>query len=144
MNSPAVVSRESLILVYDADCGFCRWSVATLLDRDELGALEPMTIGEADSRGLLDSIDPADRARSAHVVMPDGQVLSGGSAVPALAARLPGAVPIRALARVAPRLVDVAYRTIAANRMRISRLVPAGAKRRADLRLAERRRLSTP
>lgn len=133
---------EPLILVYDADCGFCRWSVAALLDRDRRGVLEPMTIEEAGSRGLLDSIDPLDRTRSAHVVLPDGQVLSGGAGVPALAARVPGAAPIGALARVAPRLVDFAYRTIATNRMRISRLVPAEAKRRADLRLAERRRVA--
>ncbi len=131
---------EPLILVYDADCGFCRWSVAVLLDRDQRGALEPMTIDEADSRGLLDSVEPIDRTRSAHVVLPDGQVLSGGSGVRALAARVPGAAPIGVLARVAPRLVDLAYRAIATNRMRISRLVPADAKRSADLRLADRRR----
>ena len=71
----------SLTVLYDADCGFCRWSVAQLLALDRGGRLMPEPIQSAVGGRLLAGIAPAARLASAHVVPADGRVASGGGAV---------------------------------------------------------------
>jgi predicted DCC family thiol-disulfide oxidoreductase YuxK len=121
--------RRATIL-YDRDCGFCRWSLAKLLRWDRRRALRPLALQHPDARGF--STD------SWHLVTEDGRVLSGGAAVEPLMRLLPGGRPIAALARLLPRLTERTYRLVADHRGRLSRLLPAGAVERATARIDER------
>jgi predicted DCC family thiol-disulfide oxidoreductase YuxK len=76
--------------------------------------------------------------KSSHLVMPDGTVHSGGDSVEPLARLLPLGAPAALLARAAPGLMDRGYRLIAGNRMKVSKLVPAASKARADERIQRR------
>jgi predicted DCC family thiol-disulfide oxidoreductase YuxK len=130
----------SVHLLYDADCGFCRWSVVQLLAWDGRGRrlLEPVAIQSVRGAQLLATVPEADRLKTAHVVGPDGTVYSGGDAAAVVADLLPAGAPLAFVARLVPWLVRGGYGVIAGNRIRISRLVPASAKRRADTALAAR------
>ncbi len=127
-------------LLYDADCGFCRWSVVQLLAWDARGrdVLSPVAIQSPEGARLLAGVAEEDRLRTAHVVGPDGVVHSGGDAAPVVADVLPAGAPLAFVARRLPWLVRGGYGVVAGNRMRVSKLVPAGAKRRADAVLAQR------
>ena len=59
---------------------------------------------------------------------PDGRRFSGGDAVAPIARLLPGGAPVAVLAGALARPTRAGYGWVAANRTRISRLVPARAK----------------
>jgi hypothetical protein len=67
-------------------------------------------------------------------------VHSGGDAVAVVSAVLPGGTPLAWIARHAPQPMRVAYRAVAANRVRLGRLVSSGRRARADAVLARRSR----
>lgn len=127
------------ILVYDVDCGFCRWSVARVLAWDRHRVLDLATLQEPRAAELLASVPEAERMKSSHLVMPDGTVYSGGAALGPMAELLPAGAPVALIARSAPGLMNWGYNQIAANRMKVSKLVPAAAKARADEQIARRR-----
>ena len=63
-------------LLYDRDCGFCRFSVALVLVPTGAGGCVPsLSRATRDSNGTLPE---ADRLASAHVVEPDGGAALGG------------------------------------------------------------------
>ena len=64
-------------LLYDRDCGFCRFSVAVVLAWDRRGRLRPVAIQSDEGQQLLAALPEADRLASAHVVEPDGALRSG-------------------------------------------------------------------
>src|SRR5262245_23306033 len=127
------------VILYDADCGFCRWSLAKLLAWDRRQVLRPVALQlRADSDRLLGGMDEQMRMASWHLVLPDGSVRSGGEALAPLLRLLPGGRPLaRLVDRIEP-LVDAAYRFVADHRSVFGRLVTAGAKRRADRRISSR------
>lgn len=131
-------------VVYDRDCGFCRWSLGKLIAWDRSAVLDFVALQHARASELLAAVSPEDRMRSAHLVLPDGSVRSGGAAVPDLVALLPAGRSLAAAARRAPSLIDRAYRLVADNRDRLGPLVPAAAKARADARIAERSDAADP
>jgi predicted DCC family thiol-disulfide oxidoreductase YuxK len=116
-----------VIVLYDDDCGFCRWTLAWALRRDRDHTLTIAPIQSSTGDELLADLDAAERLRSVHVVHDDGRRTSGGHAVSDVLRELPSA-PL--LARVAG--IPIVYRLAAANRSKLSRLVPARAKQRAD------------
>ena len=117
---------------YDRDCGFCRWTLAWLLRLDRRRRLRPIAIQDAE--GELADLG------SWHVVGEDGVVRSGGRAFASVLAELPGGRLLAPSARRVEFALVPAYAWVAAHRTRLSRLVPAGAKRRADALVAERAR----
>jgi predicted DCC family thiol-disulfide oxidoreductase YuxK len=124
-----------MIVFYDEDCGFCRWTMAWALVHDERRALTAEPIQSATGARLLADLSPDERLRSAHVVHDDGRRTSGGAAVLDVLRALPstrrlGALPAGPTERV--------YRLVADHRHHVGRLVPAAAKRRADRVLARR------
>ena len=128
------------ILVYDLDCGFCRWSVAKVLAWDRHRRLDLATLQDPEAAELLASVPPAERMKSSHLVMPDGTVYSGGAARSRSSRScFRGQPRSRCMARLAPGLMNRGYRLIAENRMKVSKLVPAASKRRADQQIAKRR-----
>jgi predicted DCC family thiol-disulfide oxidoreductase YuxK len=125
-------------VLYDSDCGFCRWSLAQLLRLDRRRMLRPIPLGTEEADALLADLAPQERAASWHLVSPDGRRVSAGAAAAPLLRVLPGGrVPAAVLAR-APRLTERGYRWVADHRSQLSRLVPARAKLRADARIARR------
>ena len=129
-----------LLVLYDDDCGFCRWTVAWALRRDRAGVLDVAPIQSDTGERLLADLDPAERLRAAHVIHADGRRSSGGAALRDVLDALPGTRGRARLAGLSERATELGYRLVANNRSRVSRLVPKAAKARADELLAERRR----
>ena len=121
------------VLLFDADCGFCRWSARHVLAWDRRGRLRKTTIQGEEGERLLAGIPPEQRLDSWHLVTPSGRVFSAGAAAPELAVLLPGGRPLASLFRTFPRTTDSAYRWVAAHRGLLSRLL------RIDLERERRR-----
>jgi predicted DCC family thiol-disulfide oxidoreductase YuxK len=147
------------IVIYDDDCGFCRWTLALLLDLDA-GALRPLPLGTAEADYLLHDLTPEERNASWHLVIdppPSSEFeqlsldLSGparpagrGRAISAPARFSAGAafVPVlrllprgRRIAWLVARIPDRTergYRWVAGHRGLLGRLVPRRARRWAD------------
>jgi predicted DCC family thiol-disulfide oxidoreductase YuxK len=128
----------TMTLLYDRDCGFCRWCLGKLLAWDRRRAVRPVAIQSGEADRLLSGMPREQRLASWHLVDESGTVRSAGAAFPALFRLLPGAAPLVALTSRTPRATDRAYRWVAGNRSRWGKLVTEGAKRRADRRIAER------
>jgi predicted DCC family thiol-disulfide oxidoreductase YuxK len=123
------------IVLYDRDCGFCRWSVAKLLGWDRQRRLRAAEIQSPEGQTLLADVPEAERLASAHAIDPSGKRHTGGAAAPAVLRLLPGGRPLAAVLAALPGPTDRAYRWVAEHRTALSRLVPARSKRRADTRL---------
>jgi predicted DCC family thiol-disulfide oxidoreductase YuxK len=128
----------SATLLYDADCGFCRWSLAKILAWDRRGALRPVSLQSEEADELLRGMPEEQRMASWHLVDPEGELHSAGAGLPPLLRLLPGGAPAAALAARAPRLTERGYRWVAGHRSLFGRLIGEGAKRRADRRIASR------
>jgi predicted DCC family thiol-disulfide oxidoreductase YuxK len=133
-------AMASVTLLYDRDCGFCRWCLGKVLAWDRRRSLRPVALQSDEADRLLTGMPEAERLASWHLVDGDETVLSAGAAFPGLFRLLPGGGPLGALTARAPRATDRAYRWVAGNRSRWGRLVSDGAKRRADERIAFRLR----
>jgi len=114
-------------ILYDDDCGFCRWSAEKLRRWDRDGRLSFATIQGETGRRLLADMDPAARLASWHVVTPDGTRTSGGAAAVPVLERLPGGAPLALLAGLSPPLTNAAYRAVAKRRTAIGRALGADA-----------------
>jgi predicted DCC family thiol-disulfide oxidoreductase YuxK len=125
-----------VIVLYDADCGFCRWAMAWVVKRDHRHVLVPVPIQSPLGCELLLDVVPSERLRWAHVVHDDGARRSGGAAAADVLSVLG---PTRVLGRLAhslPRTTALLYGVVAARRNSFGRLVGQEARRRADDLLA--------
>ena len=111
------------VLLYDSDCGFCRWLVDKVLVWDRRGRVRSMELQDGEADSLLREIDADAKMSSWHLVTPDGRVHSAGAAAPPLLRLLPGGKPLAALLAAFPEGTERAYRTVARNRDRLGRLV---------------------
>ena len=116
---------ERAVILFDNDCGFCRWSLSKIPAWDRRGRLRPVTLQSPEAQDLLRGMDPERKMASWHLVVPDGRTYSGGEAVSPLARLLPAGVPIAALASAFPRTTDRAYRWVAGHRDRLGRALGA-------------------
>jgi predicted DCC family thiol-disulfide oxidoreductase YuxK len=106
-------------VIYDADCGFCKWCLALLLSLDRDQVLKSVPLG------------PGDDPTSWHLVR-DGERFSAGAALaPALRLLRGGRLPAAPFARF-PRATEVGYRWVAEHRGLLGRFVPGRARRWAD------------
>jgi predicted DCC family thiol-disulfide oxidoreductase YuxK len=112
-------------VLYDDDCGFCRWSAAKVRAWDRRNRLAIAPIQGADE--LLTPIAPGERLAAMHVVEPDGRVWTGGAALTRLAGILPGAGGFAILGRALPGLAEDAYRLVATRRSTLGRLLGTDA-----------------
>jgi predicted DCC family thiol-disulfide oxidoreductase YuxK len=118
-------------VIYDADCGFCRWSLALLLRADRDRRLRPLALGTPEADQLLSDLDQEQRDASWHVVKPDGARTSAGAALPVVLSLLPhGTTPASLLERI-PGPTERGYRWVAEHRSQLSKGLTTGAKRRA-------------
>jgi predicted DCC family thiol-disulfide oxidoreductase YuxK len=127
-------------ILYDPDCGFCRWCLGKVLAWDRRASLRPVPLGSEEADRLLAEMPEERRMASWHLVDQSSRINSAGAAFPPLFRLLPWGDPLAAIADRFPRAVDRGYRWVAGNRSRFGPLVSAGAKRRADRRIADRRR----
>src|SRR5207302_10011663 len=73
------VAGESVVL-YDAECGFCKWSLDKILAWDRAQKLRPVRIQSEEGERLLAEADPEARLDSWHLVTSDGRLFSAGAA----------------------------------------------------------------
>jgi predicted DCC family thiol-disulfide oxidoreductase YuxK len=125
-----------VIVLYDADCGFCRWAMAWAVKRDHRHVLVTVPIQSPLGSELLVDVLPGDRLRSAHVVRNDGGRSAGGAAAADVLSVLPPTRALGQLARSLPRTTALLYGVVAARRKSFGRLVGKEARRRADDLLA--------
>ena len=125
-------------LLYDGECGFCRWVLAGILRRDRHRRIRPVALQDALAAELLPGMSDEDRFSSFHLVDRDGEILSGGSALPALLAELPRGRRIGVLLGTLQPVTDLGYRLVSANRSRIGPLIPDRWKASADERIGRR------
>jgi len=111
-----------LLVLYDSDCGFCRWSLDKILAWDRRRRLRPVAIQSEEGQRLLAPVPPERRLDSWHLVA-DGELRSAGAAAPPLFAVLPGGRPLSALMRAFPRATERAYRWVAGHRDLMARLL---------------------
>jgi len=102
------MAGPSYVLLYDRDCGICsalsRWIRA--IDIRGRIRFEPIQSG----RGLLQGI-PEERMLDAwHMVAPNGQVTTGGDAVPTLVGAFPIAAGLGRLLRGSSSLMRAVHR----------------------------------
>ena len=128
----------SALLLYDADCGFCRWAVAQVLRCDPAKRLRPLQIQSVDGQRLLAVLDPAQRLASWHLVTADGCLFSGGAAAAPLLRLLPRGRFLASLCSASPRMTDRVYFWVARHRTGLGRFVSTRARMRANA-LVERR-----
>ena len=129
-------------VIYDDDCGFCRWTLAVLLDADH-GALRPLPLGTPEADYLLAELTPEERGASWHLIIdpPGPEQLSfdagpvrfsaGAAFAPALS-HLPRGRRFAALVARIPGPTEGGYRWVAGHRGLLGRFVPGPARRWAD------------
>jgi predicted DCC family thiol-disulfide oxidoreductase YuxK len=122
-------------ILYDANCGFCRWSLAQLLRLDRRNCLRPVSLQQPEADTLLAGMTRDERMASWHLVDDDGRVYSGGDALAPLLRLVPGGGPFAAALVALPAVGDVAYRTVAGHRSSLGRLIPAASAARARRRI---------
>jgi predicted DCC family thiol-disulfide oxidoreductase YuxK len=125
-------------LLYDSDCGFCRWSLGKVLAWDRGRRIRPVSLQSKEAERLLVGMPDEERMASWHLVGEGGEVSSAGAGIAPLLRLLPGAAPLAAVAARMPSAMERGYRFIAGHRSLWGKLVTDGAKRRADRRIAER------
>jgi predicted DCC family thiol-disulfide oxidoreductase YuxK len=130
------VSRVTLI--YDSDCGFCRWCLGKVLAWDRRRSVRPVALQTEEADLLLAEMPPDVRMSSWHLVDGDGTVHSAGAGFEPLLRLLPGGRPLAALAARFPGATEGGYRLVSGNRSIFGKFVTDGAKRRADQRIATR------
>ncbi len=113
-------SAERDWLLYDADCGLCKFIVARVLEVNH--RVRPLALQDPSAEALLPGLDGEERLRSFHLVDSSGRVHSAGAGL----ARL---IPVL---RRFPRLADRLYWLVAGNRDRLGKLIPGFARRQAD------------
>ena len=94
----------SYSVLYDRDCGFCRWSLDKILAWDRRRRLRPVAIQSEEGQRLLAPVPPEHRLDSWHLVLPCGR-------------------PLAALLRAFPHATERAYRWVADHRDVVARLL---------------------
>lgn len=117
------MSDPEATVLYDRDCGFCKWSLDKMLVWDRARKLRPVPIQSDEGQRLLASVPEERRLDSWHLVEPSGAVRSAGDAAAPLFDLLPGGQPLAAAARAFPGATERTYRAVADNRDRLARLL---------------------
>jgi predicted DCC family thiol-disulfide oxidoreductase YuxK len=117
-----VPSPRDHALLYDDDCGFCKFCTRAILRLDRDGRLRPVAIQSEEGQRLLTEVPPELRLDSFHLVTPGGSVRSAGDAAAPLASLLPaGRLPARLFRRY-PQRTESAYRWVSRHRSAFGRL----------------------
>jgi len=121
-------SAEQDWLLYDADCGLCKFVVARVLELDFRHRLRPVALQSARAAELLPGMGNEERMRSFHLVDSSRGVHSAGA----------GLAELFPVLRRSPRFASRLYWLVAGNRDRLGKLIPDFARRQAARRIASR------
>ena len=121
-------SAKEAWLLYDADCGLCKFVVARVLELDRARRLRPVALQDARAADLLPGMGEEERMESFHLVDSGGMIHSAGD----------GLAELFPVLRRSPRLASRLYWLVAGNRDRLGRFIPGFARRQADRRIASR------
>src|SRR3954452_14305202 len=80
-------------LLYDRDCGFCRWCLGKVLAWDRRRSIRPVAIHTPEAERLLAGMASDARMSSWHLVDRNGEVHSAGAGFPPFLRLLPVGVP---------------------------------------------------
>ncbi len=119
----SMTDPEATVL-YDEDCGFCKWSLDKILAWDRSHKLRPVPIQSEEGQRLLATVPEERRLDSWHMVDAEGERAlrwSGGSA--AVRPHAGRTSAWLAAGRAFPRATERAYRAVAGNRDRLARLL---------------------
>jgi predicted DCC family thiol-disulfide oxidoreductase YuxK len=125
-------------ILYDRDCGFCRWCLGLILRWDTAGRLRPVALQDEQAERLLAGMSEEQRMASWHLVEEDGRVHSAGAAVAPLLRLLPQGRSLAPVFDRFPRATERGYCFVADHRNVFGRFVGDRAKRRADARIEQR------
>ena len=131
----AAFQAPRAVVLYDRDCGFCRWTLARMLAFDRSRRLRPVALQDPEAARLLPGIEEQRMLDSAHLVLPDGRVYSGGEAVAPLLRVLRGGRLLAGVAEATTGLSRVAYGWVAGHRRLLGRPLSDAAKQRATARI---------
>jgi predicted DCC family thiol-disulfide oxidoreductase YuxK len=123
----AVRGVSRALLLYDSDCGFCRWSVDKLLSWDRRASLRPVALQAPEADELLGGMSVEQRMASWHLVTSEGKVYSRGAAAPPLLRMLPGGSPLASVLAAFPGVTERVYGWVTEHRDRLGGLVGSGA-----------------
>jgi predicted DCC family thiol-disulfide oxidoreductase YuxK len=115
------MSARDHTVLYDDDCGFCKWSLDKILAWDRGDRVRPVPIQSPEGQELLSDLPPEKRLDSWHLVGPDGTVRSAGAGAGPLARVLPGGRPLAFFFERFPNATERSYRFVAGNRNRFAR-----------------------
>ena len=127
-----MISVSDTAILYDADCGFCRVSVALVLSVDTRRRLRPVALQDPEADRLLAEVPVRRRLDSWHLVLPGGEVRSAGAALAPLLELLPGGGPAARLSARLPDAAERGYRWVAERRSAFGSSLPGAAKEWAD------------
>ncbi len=68
---------ERVVILFDNDCGFCRWSLSKILAWDRHRRLRPVALQSPEADDLLEGMDPEPKLASWHIVTLGGVDLLG-------------------------------------------------------------------
>ena len=120
-------AETSAVVLYDEDCGFCKWSLDKILTWDRAKRVRPVAIQSEEGDRLLAGVAPGARLDSWHLVTNDGRLFSAGAAAAPLARLLPGGRPLAAVFDAFPHLTERAYTFVARRRPLWARLLRVDA-----------------
>jgi predicted DCC family thiol-disulfide oxidoreductase YuxK len=130
--SAGAQSTQQAAVLYDDDCGFCKWSLNKILAWDRRQRLRPVAIQSDEGQILLAKVPEGERLASWHLVLSSGELFSAGAAAAPLAELLPGGSLLARAFRSFPGATERAYRYVASHRDRFARL--AGVEATCQLR----------
>jgi len=119
-------SPERAWLLYDADCGLCKFVVARVLEVNH--RVRPVALQDPFAAELLPGLSREERLESFHIVDSSGHVHSAGA----------GLAELIPFLRRFPRVADRLYWLVAGNRDRLGKLIPGFARRQANRRIVSR------
>ena len=125
-----MTARGQSVLLYDQDCGFCKWSLDKILAWDRSKCLRAVSIQSEEGERLLAGVDPTVRLDSWHLVSTDGELFSAGAVAEPLARILPWGRPLAVVFGAFPGLTEGMYRCVAGHRDRWARLLRIDADRK--------------
>jgi predicted DCC family thiol-disulfide oxidoreductase YuxK len=138
------VSASRAIVLYDHDCGFCRWTLGLMLAWDRDHRLWPAPILGPVGERWLAGMSVEARLASWHIVEDGGSVSSAGGGIVRILEYVPGGRLVGLPLRLVPWAVERAYWFVAGRRSRLSRFVPRAWVWSATERVAERAREAPP
>jgi predicted DCC family thiol-disulfide oxidoreductase YuxK len=113
-----MIATARTTLLYDDDCGFCRWSADRIRRFDRRGRLTFAAIQSARGAELLRLVPPELRLTTMHGVSTDGRVWSGGEGLRLIVRELPGGSLLGTVLDAFPDTTDAVYRSVVRNRER--------------------------